>query len=539
MLLQSLPLLLLFAASSLGLVAAAAQTTCTTTADMASTRSGPQRLWLLNGFNQALGTRDKSNITFADASVARALETVGVGATRYPGGTVANYFNWTNGAVASRSAQHFGSGHPAFDVGNFTQHVSRRMLCPACVSYVLNVFTADAAASIALVDSLISAVGAANIRHIEIGNEFYLYRHYRDVIPNASAYVARARPVVRHIRRRLPDAQVSAMFLGMNVPYHRKPEYTAWNAGLVDAVRRGSPDRVFDAVVWHDYTMGNGGTTHSDAGRTPAQELSRRVGYGLITAHAVMAEVAAQYGPDVPVWVTEFDVAGSDVSPHIRWSLSHAMFDVSYVVAAVCGNGASARIDVLLRQVLWHQQWSHLRHNIIRLPNAADAPQAVEYGVVAQVHSMLWHLAVAPFDSVTCLRANGTACEAVESAAGYPVGTRCIHALRFANATATAVNASLWTVVVMNLCPGTVSDVSMPLAGAAGATVYDFGDAPTGFGFTSFAGCAGPLWAPTGSATCRGILRPHKQERGVPAGSDQLRVAVRGLRLVVVTSLPQ
>ena len=554
--------------------AAAATRRCAGTVDAATARAGDEKHWLLNGFNQEHGPHEgqkkRPPLPYTDPSFAHAIRRVGVGALRYPGGTIANYWNWTNGTFALPCTNpgpkkndwcsdnvEFATmsvGPHAYNAANFTAHIAQHLACPRCVSYVANVVAARTVeAMTGMIDGLVAQLPGRDVslvRHVEIGNE--LYNEFYDWrYANATAYAKGVAPVVAYIRQRLPFASVSAMMW--------KETDKPWNAELAPFLRRDSPQRLFDAVVYHDYSLAEplGNST-----APPSYQVTKILGWGVWRTHDIAATARRLYGPGVPVWVTEFNV-WETFDPALLHTVAHAMYTLSYQIGAVCTmlNGASedsnttaaTRFDALLMHHIWMQGFENEKTQqwwgSVGLPNNATEAATPggdhnTYNVIAQVLGHVHDVGTAVFDSVACLRfrhdpsalSEDTCPVLPPSLSPFPNNTACLQGIVFANASAASDGAAA---VVMNLCgDGAISTTVLTGHAAPGAnvTVWEYGAYDSGFGFSSFAGCGGPLWAPAGCDFAGTV--PRRLAPLTAASDGGVTFAAQPQRLYILSTQP-
>jgi hypothetical protein len=223
--------------------------------------------------------------------VTRALQDYRGGTIRYPGGAVANYWDWQKGSVNQPAAiSGTGTVKPGRvrDYG-FTLETLLGVVRETGTTPVLdlNLLTST------LPDQLLMLHTAQRlgipVRDVELGNEFYLDSNYLKVFPTAASYartVARWAPA---IRAAFPGAQIAAVG---SLPQSTARE-KSWNRTLISIAGAD-----INAVTLHDYF----GPIGKDP--APAQVLATAQASWRSTQQ-VMAAIPRRYR----IWFTEFNLS--------------------------------------------------------------------------------------------------------------------------------------------------------------------------------------------------------------------------------------
>jgi hypothetical protein len=245
--------------------------------------------------------------SYADMGFANALAAYKPGTLRYPGGTVANFFNWRTGAYESGGPW---PGQPKNQADNslatFAAIARRLGTTPV---FDVNVVTwrgrvatdADVPAMIQDTLSLLSAAHEAGlpVRKVELGNELYLTGPhtgntlYAKRFPTPEQYAAVAERYAKAIHAAYPRAEVAAVATETNYVNWLSQRRRTWNAGLLPRLA------ATDAVTIHLNVW------VADATLSPVDVLgvmSRQI--DALKANELPR--FAQYG--LPVWVTEFNM---------------------------------------------------------------------------------------------------------------------------------------------------------------------------------------------------------------------------------------
>ena len=229
---------------------------------------------------------------FAAPGVVIALRDYQGGTIRYPGGALANYWDWQNGSVdqpattSSTGGLKPGRHH---DYG-FTLHTLQGIVRETGTTPVfdLNLLTSSLPNQLLMLKTAQSL--GIPVRYIELGNEFYLnFGSYLRVFPTAASYartVARWAPA---IRAEFPGAQIAAV--------GSLPQLTArersWNRTLLSIAGAD-----INAVTLHDYSGPSGRDPD------PAQVLASAQTSWRSTLQ-VMAAIPSRYR----IWFTEFNLS--------------------------------------------------------------------------------------------------------------------------------------------------------------------------------------------------------------------------------------
>ncbi len=229
---------------------------------------------------------------FAAPGVITALGDYRGGTIRYPGGAIANYWNWQSGSV-NQPATTSGTGKSkpgrVRDYG-FTLQTLRGIVgeTGAIPVFDLNLLTSS------LADQLMMLHTAQNlgipVRYVELGNEFYLNTSsYLKGFPTAASYARTVAQWAPAIRAEFPDAQIAAVG---SLPQSTARE-KSWNSTLLSMAGAD-----INALTLHDYSSPMGKDP------TPAQVLAAAQTSWRSTQQ-VMAAIPSRYR----IWFTEFNLS--------------------------------------------------------------------------------------------------------------------------------------------------------------------------------------------------------------------------------------
>ena len=232
---------------------------------------------------------------------------------RYPGGTLANYWNWRTGwfirhDLPSRLRWTKHRTHVPYTLSRFKTIVNATGASPV---FDLNLLTSK------LSDQLSMLHQARNlglpVRYVELGNEFYLSKAgYKAHFPTPQSYAHRAWRWATAIHHAFPRARIAAVGF-WHVPGQRPaPRAAQWNTGLGHLAG-------VQAITMHDYA-------------SPARLIPRAMLQGRLDTSAIPLLLGLPFqavrGLDesryelpaslvqLPIWVTEYNLGPLRLDGH-------------------------------------------------------------------------------------------------------------------------------------------------------------------------------------------------------------------------------
>lgn len=223
------------------------------------------------GFNSPMGALGEPKGTYRSDSMERALQEFTIQALRFPGGTVANYFDWKSGTfvagaleksgkqslldMQAERQQDGGAGPAIVDFESFyaftKQHRLRRFV-------VLNLLSNDIEEVLKTIDRI--KKNQPGVYFWELGNELsqpeYRKRPWSTDAWNARVYAGLASRVARHVAAHYPEDRVgivTAQVVEGRVPGVRNLEKIESGLREWDRSVAGVPD--VDAVIVHPYVL--------------------------------------------------------------------------------------------------------------------------------------------------------------------------------------------------------------------------------------------------------------------------------------------
>jgi hypothetical protein len=264
-----------------------------------------------------------------DPHVGPALAELGIRAVRYPGGQIANFWDWKAGQGGWVQNQTVDAGFPdqgrdaAIDE-SFAAVASSIAEAGAAPIFMLNVLTwegrvATSADNDAMVSDQLAMLQAAAdaglpIDYLELGNELYFgppdLPDYQLRFDGGAAYAAQMNGWIASLRSQYPDAAIALS--GGTVGQDKTEREKGWISGLAPVIGD------VNALVVHDYVAVSDAGTPSATVLDEAFSTWQRDGGGLNLVTSIGA-----LGPET--WVTEFDL--NDTSGgHFAGTWVHGLF---------------------------------------------------------------------------------------------------------------------------------------------------------------------------------------------------------------------
>lgn len=297
------------------------------------------------GFNGNLvGLREP----WSDSKLLQAFRQLQVGNLRYPGGTVANFWDWEEGAIDGRlkGAQMGSSRHLLAHRAPSTRYRLEDLGIVVRETGVTPIFVANMVSY--GVEEQIGHLKRARalgmpVSHVELGNEYYFGRGAHPVVddrfPEVDLYAAAVRVWSRRLKSEFPGVHVAALAAGPVPDASKSARRRKWDERLFSQLDGA------DALTVHTYTRPGIGDTDAefDAGvqKEGATQARRRSSEHLRSPAGVAAllrqpraSVRTKLPPDhyprgVALWLTEFNVF--DSAGGVRGTWGHGLAVAGYV----------------------------------------------------------------------------------------------------------------------------------------------------------------------------------------------------------------
>ncbi|WP_185962580.1 sulfatase-like hydrolase/transferase [Thalassomonas sp. M1454] len=263
---------------------------------------------------------------------------------RYPGGTIANHFDWTKGVQFSYEKNEqgeyvldeFGNKIQEDSTGdykleNFKVGYDQQGFMPI---YVVNILTKDLQHTL---DGLAQAKSLGlPVEYIEMGNEFYLgaggFPEYTAEFPTGAEYGTKACAWIEQIRAIYPDAKFA-----LNSTMSPWARDINWHEEILSTCTD------FDASIIHSYPRSGITTDSSESGdnywgTTTEQQTQWTNFNNAANVDSMLAQPFVSWQSDVDnnnlpedevIWITEFNF-GDSVGP-TRNTWAHALFNANQI----------------------------------------------------------------------------------------------------------------------------------------------------------------------------------------------------------------
>eukprot|EP01084_Bolivina_argentea_P271238 461452_1 len=348
---------------------------------------------LIAGYNDVLGPI--INLTYFDTSLLLSADKLYPGAFRHPGGTVANYWNFSNASYVSPCSTEnydYCSWEARIDLlpkQTFSpKHFYNGIGKDKNIMYDLNLLTLNGTEMNNQINILTNEIGANNIKYLELGNEYYSSR-YNWTFPNSSIYMQKALPLIKKIRNDIPNSKIAAVSqrcLGNHI--------NIWNEGIKPYIK------YIDAVTIHDYSC------NEIDSFSFTQQLSYVSIYGQSVIPQYVNYVTNYFGSDIKIWMTEYNdgIKTYKTNATFQYSAVHAMFVLSYINAAICDYSSNTMQFLMLN--FYSEQngtnWGATQSASFNPAQANDNDNA-QFDIVGQVLAHLSYIALIKNDEMHCL----------------------------------------------------------------------------------------------------------------------------------------
>jgi hypothetical protein len=234
------------------------------------------------------------------------------GTLRYPGGTVANYWDWQNGWFLPGAPDGFlNAPQSIYRLNELQIAVQATRAIPI---YVLNMLTSDLTTQLAML-STAQSMGLP-VQFVELGNEFYLRNpvDYVTKFPTGSDYGKMATSWIRAIRDKVPNVNIAAVG-GVPTDQSGDPRKANWNQELLQNLEGA------DALTQHPYVS----VTHSMIGNGTSDTNSAANIVDALSARWQQFEGQLQSLPqNMKVWFTEYNIV--DTTNDVFHTWIHGIF---------------------------------------------------------------------------------------------------------------------------------------------------------------------------------------------------------------------
>lgn len=218
------------------------------------------------------------------------------GTLRYPGGTVANYWDWQSGWFVPAAPGGF------LNAPRSTYRLQELLIAVRATGaipiYVLNMLTSDLNTQLEMLQTAKSM--GLPVQLVELGNEFYLSTpgDYVTKFPGGSDYGKQATSWISAIRAAFPDAKIAVVGGVPVTNSSNDPRKANWNQELVQNLQGA------DALTLHPYVPIPQGTVTQGASSANVSNLE-----DIVSARWQQFEnVLQSFPPNMKVWFTEYNL---------------------------------------------------------------------------------------------------------------------------------------------------------------------------------------------------------------------------------------
>jgi hypothetical protein len=288
--------------------------------------AGQQMLPMFTPLSQRVGVNQQSvkGPAMSDTNLRAATTSNAVDLFRYPGGTVANFWDWQKGWVIDDAElanyqtgqQYIGHNPTPWYLEDLAAYCTATGTTPV---FVLNIATSDQQYQL---DMLAHAASLGlPIDYVELGNEFYWEPN--DDIFDVAGYASRAATWADAIKLVYPNAEIATVAWDGNSLLTAGTRTAGWNPGMSATLAASTS---ITAVAMHPYVFMKPLQTAygelTDLSTLDDQQRLMALGFN---SHM---DTSATMDTDIPagkkLWVTEYNFTDPDAHVMARWL--HGLF---------------------------------------------------------------------------------------------------------------------------------------------------------------------------------------------------------------------
>lgn len=241
-----------------------------------------------------------------DPDVVQAATQMKPGTLRYPGGTIANYWDWRTGWFLPQAPGSFlSSPRSIYRLQELQIAVNATGAVPL---YVLNMLTSDLNSQLEMLRTA-SSMGLP-VKFIELGNEFYLSTpdDYVTKFPTGADYGSMATNWIQAIRAEFPNVQIAAVG-GVPSDGFGTSRVATWTNEVLQNLQGA------DALTWHPYVSVQQGSITSGDATDVGEQLQ-----GITSSRWQQFESIAQSLPsNLKIWITEYNFVDPSKQVFYKW----------------------------------------------------------------------------------------------------------------------------------------------------------------------------------------------------------------------------
>ncbi len=252
-----------------------------------------------------------------DSNFVNAAKQLRPGTLRYPGGTVANFWDWqTGGFLPSARSQELNTPAPPYRLQELQLAVQATGAIPI---YVLNMLTSDLNYQLEMLRSAKNM--GLPVQLVELGNEYYLKDNsYIAKFSTGQDYGKVATSWITAIRAVFPDVKISAVGSIENGNANRDQRMTMWNQDVSQTLRGA------DALTLHVYSAYKVDQQSSVA-------TSQQVGGQVFTRWQEAVTTLKAVPSNMEVWFTEYNLIDRTNTGYISYAWIHGVLAASMTLS--------------------------------------------------------------------------------------------------------------------------------------------------------------------------------------------------------------
>ena len=484
---------------------------------------------LIAGYNDVLGPI--INLTYFDSSLLLSADKLYPGALRHPGGTVANYWNFSNASYVSPCSTinyNYCSWEEridklpkqTFSPSNFYHGIGKNKT----IVYDLNLLTFNGDEMNNQIDILTQQIGAENIKYLELGNEYYISKNYNWSLPNSSYYMEKAKPLIEKIRKDIPDAKIAAVSqrcLGNHA--------NVWNEGIKKYIS------LVDAVTIHDYSCNEIDTL----------SFTQQLSYVSVYGHSVIPQyieyVQTYFGKNIKIWMTEYNdgIKTYKTNATFQYSAIHAMFVLSYIIESICDYDTET-VQLLMLNFYSEQNgtsWGPTQSASFNPAQANDNKNA-QFDVVGQVLAHLAYIGLIKNDEMHCLDIKGDnnlQCPILDLEVVNKKNLSCVYGSGFSNSS----DVNSFGFVLTNSCDFVInidydiSSIAPNLNNNVSLNMWEYSAQQYGGNHAKFVDCGDEnVW----DDQCSAVKAITKKKINVNTNTNMISIAVQPLSFILAST---
>jgi len=304
------------------------------------TKNKEEYLKTLNGFNANVLT---SSLTYDDAPFLEMVKELKLNYLRFPGGTVANHYNWkkdTLDAPQMKAPDWLRKGvkellklKKKYGYKHYLNLVEKCNLNPIIV---VNIQNQRADGAVKWITEL--KKDGLKVKYVELGNEIYFGKQNIKSTSNVSGYVKICKSFAKALKKAHPE-----LVIGVTAGPFFTSKWNPWNISL-------GKESFFDAVIYHDYEH------HPTPKKDPQKALVEFCLASEIRVESIV-KTNAKIFKKKPIWMTEWNFH-TDTTKKVGNTIISPLYAASYFLSLV------DNMDVIKISC-----YDKLEGNMIRIPS--------------------------------------------------------------------------------------------------------------------------------------------------------------------------